>query len=150
MGWTTTICDYRNRKELFDSLTRPFTGPDGARTCLKKLYRGAPWKGVLYTLWECKGSEKSERYIVVVLIKRWTGGKDGPSWGYKDMSHDMCPYNFSCPLSWLEGLSNEGSYAKKWIKCVKEYWAAKREKRPSKIMEIINNDEDRTGSLLPS
>ena len=138
MGWTVDL-SFRPRREFFAELTANFRTERGELVeCLKKLYRGAPHKGVLYTLWRrCDAAgQELYRYVVVYLIAICR--PDG--WGYKDMSHDMCPYNFSCPLSWLEGLCLDSSGARKWLDCVKEYWAARREKRPARIAEIIQRE----------
>ena len=137
MGWTTSICDSRSRRTFFEDLTSPFeieaTGE--SRQCLRKLYRGAPWKGVLYTLWCRRRSDGQplSTYVVVFLIQHWTGGRDAPSWGYKDMDHGCCPYHYAAPLSWLHGLSADTPREKKWIANVKEYWAARKEKRAPKF-----------------
>jgi len=138
MGWTIQY-DFIPRKQFFAELTGLQEHTSGDRSeCLKRLYRGAPYKGVLYTLWRrlTPAGQEKYRYVMVFLIAlcRPSG------WGYKDMSHDMCPYNFSCPLSWLEGLYADDPDSRKWIDCVKEYWAARREKRPSRISDIINTD----------
>lgn len=138
MGWMIELC-FHPRQVFFDKLTADFTTKQGDRVvCLKKLYRGAPFQGVLYTLWHrCdKDGHELARYVVVYLIALFRP----EGWGYKDMSHDMCPYKFACPLSWLEGLTLDSPSARKWVDCVKEYWAARREKRPSRIAELVQKE----------
>lgn len=125
MGWTVEY-EFRPRKEFFNDLLREWTSNGHTTTCLRHVYRGAPWKGVLYALWQHTSPDGNVgKYVVVYLIQK----RNGEGWGYKDMSHDMHPYYYSCPLSYLEGIDLQSEGAKRWVHNVREYWAARREKR---------------------
>lgn len=133
MGWTTE-CGFQPRKQFIASLVKPWTskewdesgGTKGVSSvCLKHLYRGAPHKGILYSLHEnTYGDGRKVRFAVVWLIQLCR--PDG--WGYKDMEHSMHPYHYAFPLSWLEGLHAETEYEKAWIAGVRAYWASRKKR----------------------
>ncbi len=85
-GWETTLDD----------------GTFVKTVCLRHCYRGCAFSGVLWTVFERTftkdGAEvrPAEKWIGCDLL-RWH--KD--SWGYKDMSESMGPYQVSCPLGYL-------------------------------------------------
>lgn len=127
MGWTVEY-GFRPRKEFIAGLVKPWTSKEwdesgGARgvssVCLKHLYRGAPHKGVLYSLHENTYADgRKVKFAVVWLLQlcRPYG------WGYKDIEASMGPHHYAFPLSWLEGIDESG-YAKGWIAGVRQYWA---------------------------
>ena len=137
MGWTVEL-EFRTRKQFIAHLVAPWTskewqesgGTKGVSSvCLKHVYRGAPHKGVLYSLHENTYADgRKVKFAVVWLIQLFR--PDG--WGYKDMEASMGPYYHAFPLSWLEGIDESG-YAKEWIERVKKYWEdrkqAQRERR---------------------
>lgn len=45
-----------------------------------------------------KRDNRQERFIVCYLLR----SSEGYGWGYKDMTESMFPYQFSCPLKYLE------------------------------------------------
>lgn len=132
MGWTYTYDP--TRKHFIANLTADdsWTREDGAeitRTCLKKCYRGAPWKGVLWSVWELtlikegQHARPLERYIMCHLLHYSRPRARLGMWGYKDMSARMHPYYYGCPLSYLSLAPFECA---EWRARVKEYWERKR------------------------
>lgn len=47
---------------------------------------------------EHKQDNKQERFIACYLLQK----SEDSGWGYKDMSESMYPYQFSCPLKYLD------------------------------------------------
>ena len=127
MGWTVEL-NRRDRRAFLAARAAPWTNTHSgcSGVCLKSMYRGAPHKGVQYLLWEVTYKDgRKIRFVGVNLVRL----RNGFGWAYKDMDHSMHPYNYSCPLSWLEGLDAESGDARAWISNVREYWKARREKR---------------------
>jgi len=94
MGWL--YCE-NSRSDLIKSRTKGESSPDGSKEwrCLAHSARG----NVLWTVWEIAdiSSNVSRRFIGCDLLAR-----SGGTWGYKDMSEEMHPYYYSCPLSYLD------------------------------------------------
>lgn len=72
----------------------------------------------LWTVYELK---TGERFINLDLIQ-----KSGAEWGYKDMSEDMHPFYFDCPLSLIEAAGPTTiESSNQWREKVRAYHSAK-------------------------
>lgn len=73
-------------------------------------------------LWTVYETAKGERFINLDLIR-----KSEEYWGYKDMSEDMHPFYYDCPLSLLDAAGQtENEEANRWRAKVREHHAAKK------------------------
>jgi hypothetical protein len=93
---------------------------------LKSCVRG----NVLWQVLESRNKDNGnvERFIVCNLLTAYEG-----RWGYKDMTENMGPYYYSCPLGYLK-LTESGKHVhREWREGVRRY----HEKRtpPDKIVE---------------
>lgn len=88
-------------------------------TCLAHAVRG----NVLWTVWEIAdiSSNVPRRFIGCDLL----GTHGGEGWGYKDMSEEMHPYFYSCPLSYLEMVPVA---SEEWRAGVRAYHAKRKRK----------------------
>ena len=104
MGWLFTLGS--TRRDLIAERTAAWetTGADGMlvrSTCIAHCYRGCPWSGVLWSVWErtfTKGgveARPTERWIGCDLLQ-FSKRDDG--WGYKDQEEAMHPYTYLLPL----------------------------------------------------
>lgn len=60
---------------------------------------------------------KEEQYVFAIVFLTSTDMKDYFNFSYKDMSEDMCPFQYDCPKSILKLLSpTDNEYANKWRK----------------------------------
>jgi len=104
MGWMYQRC---TRKQLIAELTETVEWPlpNGKvvkRVCLAKTFKGAPWKGTLYAVFERKIDGKdADRYIMIFLLQ-YTNHQNDPMWGYKDMDEDSGPYSDGCPVKYFD------------------------------------------------
>jgi len=134
MGWLVE-CDFRPRSEFFASLLKKCEGTNGGAVseCLKHVYRGAPWKGTLYTVWQNTYPDGTVvKYAVVYLIELVRNARRGDrGWGYKDIEASMGPNEVAFPLSWLEGICMDG-HAADWADRVRAFWARSNQKREEK------------------
>lgn len=75
--------------------------------CVKHCYRGSPWNGTLWSVWERVHdfNGPQERWIRCDLLE-WCRSDDG--WGYKDMTESCGPFHYSCPLGYLELVPDDG------------------------------------------
>lgn len=121
MGWTQ-YPGHSDRKSFIEDLTR---NEDNHR-CLAHCYKGAPFQGVLYTVWERENTRgETYRYIVVFLLSLWNvRGLKG--WAYKDIETSMHPYNYSCPLKYLKmaPANQEDKHWMDWERGVRAWWWA--------------------------
>jgi len=100
---------------------------------LSHCFRGGRFSGVLWSVCEIRVSNKEtqeeehvQRFICCDLLRSVAG-----EWGHKPMDEAMCPYYYSCPLSYLQLVPPEvyeGTCAE-WRKGVRKYHAALAEKR---------------------
>jgi hypothetical protein len=75
----------------------------------------------VWTLYETKSGE---RFINLDLL----AGNARSEWGYKDMSEDMGPCYYDCPLELLEAATEPvNEYARAWREKVRAYHAARRQ-----------------------
>jgi len=129
MGW---YYQHTSRKQLVAELTRDrISEAETVQTrCLKSCYRGNPFSGVLWTVWERTFPDRHiERWIGCDLLRydRQSG------WGHKPMEEACGPYYYSCPLGYLQLVpievygGNEG-----WRVGVQSYHDRQAEKRQQK------------------
>lgn len=99
MGWTTCR-DWTRSSLIRDRIEGETSERTGTiRTCIAHCFKGAPWKGTLWTVWELtKVDGTKQRYIGCDLLQYYSWDK---SWGYKDMEAGMGPCQSNCPLSYL-------------------------------------------------
>ena len=104
MGWWYQRC---SRKDLIKELTEEHSwslkdGTPVKQVCLAKTFKGAPWKGTLYAVFERTVNGKdADRYIMVFLLQH-TNHQNDPMWGYKEMDEDMGPYMDGCPVKYFD------------------------------------------------
>lgn len=115
MGWTTS-CGWHSLKQTIRERTENQTNRAGTTwECLAKCYRGASFKGTLWVLWRITRTDGTVKIIIGCdLIRYWKG--DG--FGYKDMSADMHPFQYNCPIKYLlmeELTFDEGEGLITWI-----------------------------------
>lgn len=133
MGWYYE--DGINRKQLVAQRIASWQHEtkDGVvihSTCIAHCYRGNPYRGVLWTVWERTfektgvSTQPTERWIGCDLLQY-----DAGAWGYKPMEESCHPYYYSCPLIYLElaPVANE-----EWRVGVRAYHERQREKREAK------------------
>jgi hypothetical protein len=100
-------------------------------TCLAHCYRGGVFSGVLWSVWERtfhrdgQETKPSSRWIICDLLRCQQG-----EWGYKDIEESMHPYQYSCPLGYLDlvPLDQFGGNAE-WRELVRQFHARSKEKR---------------------
>jgi hypothetical protein len=126
MGWTYPYG--ATRAQVIDELTREQENANGGvfRT-LRKCFRG----NTMYALHETGPEGQTRKWIGIYLLQRSQG-----SWGYKDMSEDMHPYYYDCPVSYLDEADEPTSEsAKEWRALVRQEAEARAAKKP-KVGEI--------------
>jgi hypothetical protein len=99
MGWTTSY-DWQHLRSIIFHLTATSTNGNGTKwETATKSYRGAPYKGTLWTLGKnTKADGTIVQYIGCFLIKYY-GKREG--FGYKDMDASMHQFQYNCPISYL-------------------------------------------------
>ena len=76
---------------------------------------------VKITVWEYADGKPTVRYIAVHLL-----GKSNGDWGSKDMDETSGPYNYDCPLSYLdEATEPANEWARQWREKVRAHHATK-------------------------
>jgi hypothetical protein len=136
MGWL--FKPGSNRKGLIEERQKGWEHQQANGTlikssCLAACYRGNPFSGVLWSVWERtfekdgQQVEPTQRWIVCDLL-RYDRCDEG--WGYKDMEESMHPYYYSCPLGYLEmvPIDQFGGNAE-WRGMVHEHHERLKEKR---------------------
>jgi len=116
-GWTT-------KKAMTESIMRPWETADCKVQFIAQCWRGNAWSGVHWAVCERTYTNGEVKRTVVCVLMQCSGGQ----WGYKDMSEDMGPYYYSCPLGYLALAQPEPTegYAKEWRDKVRAYHAAKK------------------------
>ena len=135
MGWVVET-SFRPRREFVADLLKPFASETNGTKgeCLKHVYRGSPWKGTLYTVWQNTYADGHVvKYGVVYLIEL-IRHRDERGWGYKDIEASCGPCEVAFPLSWLDGI-DLGGYAAGWAERVRAFWKASNEKAAEKRAE---------------
>jgi hypothetical protein len=71
---------------------------------LASCYRGNAYRGVWWSVWEARTYQGTthipffdDRYILCCVLKCYGG-----EWGYKDMTENMGPCYYSCPVGYLD------------------------------------------------
>lgn len=129
MGWL--FSQGQTRSELIARRNKEWE----TETHKGKTIRHAARGNVLWAIREVtdKTTGKIDTYIACDLMQ----GQRGYGWGYKDMSEDMGPHYYTCPLSYLEQVpAPNGEYSKGWREKVKAYHA--RRNRKFTIGQAIN------------
>lgn len=94
MGWTV---GYSTRAEMLAELRSPPSRYGDRNQLLKSCVRGnVLWSVVAVTR---DGQPNPVHYIGLDLMQKY---RNPDEWGYKDMSEGSHPYQWSCPLSYLE------------------------------------------------
>ena len=92
-----TYGGYTSRNELVAEVTKSWETEHFTQVAEKKFFSGNNlW--VLFAKQSKHSSTDVERFIVLFKISRW-GAND---WAYKPISEDMGPYDYTCPLSFLD------------------------------------------------
>ncbi len=133
MGWYFLSDSNRNNtiKEAIGEGT--WDNKDGTivtNKCLAKQFKGNPFSGVLYAVVNItrknnQGQEFLNQNYILVCLLRYSKRDNG--WGYKPMEEACGPYNYSCPLKYLEMcpiVKNNN-----WRDMVKHYWQERKNKR---------------------
>jgi hypothetical protein len=82
------------RKDIIAEVTKGWTREDGTGTqAIRHCARG----NTLYVVHETTAADETYRFIGVYLLL-----KDREGWGYKPMDEAMGPYQFNCPVSYIE------------------------------------------------
>lgn len=145
MGWTSSI-NWYNKSVLIKDRIKGET----AFKCIAHQCKG----NTLWAVWELQedrgGIKKGKRFISCDLLRKFPRGE---GWGYKDMDESMGPYQYSCPMKYLDmvpEVSNE-----KWRQGVKQYWEHRKyvsSLKPGdyvKMKEGINPNEFKIVSAKP-
>lgn len=102
MGWhEVSFC---TRKQLIQQLTETRTTNEGYTTAaIRRCYRGAAFKGCLWTVWEVTDDlgNMLERWIGCDLLEYFRYS-DETGWRYKPLDEGMGPTAYSCPLGYLK------------------------------------------------
>lgn len=143
MGWTglyvahNTGIEYTTRGTVDRKATldKRFTcaSSDGLRTweVVKSTLRGSTYYAAVRTVDAGAGTVTTWALVCLTSV---TGKGWNQYFNYKDMSEDMGPYSYDCPVSILDMLSDTDS------KCAQEWRAACREKAAKKKAENKNPD----------
>lgn len=111
MGW---LFGFGSPSEIKNHLNRTRTG---GPTVVKQA--ATQYGRHLWTVYE---TVKGERFINLDLIQ-----KSGEQWGYKDMSEDMHPFYYDCPMSLLDVAGQtDNECANKWREEVRRHHASKK------------------------
>jgi len=134
MGWLFT--EGQTRRQLIDHLTSPWETEKVKGITLKRYCSG----NTLFTVQEVSNKETGEatRYIGVYLMQR----DANYGWGYKDMDESCGPYQYGCPLSFLDMVPDPGGYATEWRKRNREHHARVNQKLVIGQMVRLTNGKD--------
>jgi hypothetical protein len=110
MGWTF-LYNAPEKRQVIAEVTQSSNNIN----CLCKALHG----NELWTIWY--NSNTNEKLIILFLLAR-----SGGNWGYKDMTEEMGPYFYQCPLAFLDEVpvTNEA-----WRAKVREFHAGKKQNR---------------------
>jgi len=93
MGYDFTLG--ATKKDIIARRTRNWITDGADYACLKRALRG----NTLWSVWEKTPQEgPTERFIRCDLLRK----DKGYGWGYKAMYESMHPYQYSCPLGYLD------------------------------------------------
>ena len=130
MGWYYSAA-WATRKDVIAELTKGCDTENVTAKALKHCYRGNAWSGVLWTVVEIEQKEtgKKERYIACDLIRYSNVSPAG--FGYKPLDESMGPYYYSCPLGYLDMVTEVKN--QNWRDQVEAYHAKRKAKFPLRI-----------------
>jgi hypothetical protein len=119
MGWTYQCEGGMSLKNFIAERVKTEENENGKWEYIKHALRGrCLWSIMVHT------NKKTNPYTVTKIIAvDLIGGSEKNGWGYKDMSEEMGPCFYTCPLSYLDEVPDPGSYATEWRKAVREYHA---------------------------
>ena len=121
MGWTY---GYENRNAAVEAEAGEAWSGEGPRGDFTTRRIARRFVGnTHYSLHEILHSDgERERFVLVTLLQRSGDGV----WGAKSMTHEMGPYYFDVPLSWLDGLTTVGASGRHWVESVRAYQAGRK------------------------
>ncbi len=107
-GWWSRadLIRHLKRESTLDERRRssPNSVLQSERVLLASCYRGNAYRGVWWSVWEVRTYQGTthipffdDRYILCCALSCYGG-----EWGYKDMTEDMGPYHYSCPVGYLD------------------------------------------------
>jgi hypothetical protein len=115
MGWTY---GYATKTKMIAEVTRNSSWEGGSRRTLAKKSVGKNVWAVMESTYAGKAPVK---FIALFLTQR-----SGGQWGYKDMTHDMGPYEVNVPPPFLAMLSDaelNAGHGGAWAARVRAHWA---------------------------
>ena len=120
MGWTY---GYENRNAAVEAEAGEAWSGEGPRGDFTTRRIARRFVGnTHYSLHEILHSDgERERFVLVTLLRR-----SGRVWGAKSTTHEMGPYYFDVPLSWLDGLTTVGASGRHWVESVRAYQAGRK------------------------
>jgi hypothetical protein len=124
MGWLYPYSTY-TRELLIKHLRRPERFGDRAKLLAATAVGNNHWYLV----------QNLDSGRVLICLDRMAGGRrNNPGWGFKDLCEYDGPYEYNCPLHYLDKASTPepGSHAVAWRECVKQYHA-QRSARPKPV-----------------
>lgn len=125
MGWD--FYSRLSKEAMIEDICRKSENEAGIWETIAKSLRGNHLWTVRQMTTKVDGQPfHSVRYIVLYLLAKHEG-----QWGYKDISEDMGPFVYDCPLKFLK-MANEcftanEKYAVKWRKAVRDAVMAKKQ-----------------------
>jgi hypothetical protein len=127
MGWTF-LYNAPEKRHVIEDVTR---GSQDLK-CIKQSCNG----NHLWTIWERTDTKK--RFIALFLLQKSEG-----NWGYKDITEDMGPCYYDCPLYFLDEVTKENSlaYNENWRARVRKHHGSRKERS-----QLFKNIE--VGSLV--
>lgn len=135
MGWIYTRGSSRQQVIAERTRSSSAAGPEGTTvttTCLAHCYRGAVYSGVLWAVWERTYTRNGEE---VKPKERWIAcdslhHKKFFGWGYRALREGQQPFQYSCPLAYLDmvPLDVYGG-CKGWRDSVRRYYTRLKERQ---------------------
>jgi hypothetical protein len=114
MGWSYT--NARSREQITAEVTAGWSNDDATCECLAHETVG----GILWAVFEYrKENEQPVRYI---LCRLFDGG-NGRGCGWKDLTDEMHPYYYSCPVEFLDMSPARSACSEEWRKGVRQFAA---------------------------
>lgn len=114
MGWTF-LHNAPDKRQVIEMCTRS----SDTLKCVMKAVHG----NHLWTVWE--NSVTKKKSIILFLL-----GKDRGNWGYKDITEIMGPWEYDCPLSFLDAVPEPDTRsAKEWREKVRAYHDQEKSRR---------------------
>ena len=95
MGWTFPYG--ATRRQAIAEVTAGWKLEDGSGVGCETLRHCARGNVVYVVMESTRRNGEKYRFIAVHLLQRSEG-----DWGYKSMDEDMGPYNYNCPVSYIE------------------------------------------------